>query len=398
MTAVVRGLEQNANLESFDNDPLAVAYPLPDFTVIVGVLFSLLALLFAHDALSGEREDGTLKLLMAYDLPRAGLVLGKVAGRFVALIVPLVAGLLAGAVLIAASPNLGWSAVEWGAAFILGLAAALYVLAFVCLGVMISTLTRTARTSLVVSLGAWAALILIVPNVSPYVAATVRPTPSVTELQRRVRVMGDTERDQLVSQLANEYQAPVRARHPELQGYFALGSEERQAAREADARLNAVLDTLSQLSRQAIEDGNRIQREAIEALQADFQVRQDAQRRTTETVSSVSPYPTFVYAALQLTETGLRADQRLEEQSEVFGQNVLRPWIDALYDSLRTVDPTANWANAHVDLSGAPDFVYQPEPLGPRVVAVLPRLGLLFGFGVVFLVIGIVGFNRYDVR
>jgi ABC-type transport system involved in multi-copper enzyme maturation permease subunit len=397
MTVVVRGLEQNANLEAFDNDPLAVGYPLPDFTVIVGVLFSLIALLFAYDALSGEREDGTLRLLLAHDTPRAGLVVGKIAGRFLALIVPLAAGLLVGALIVALSPNVGWTGTEWGAAAALGLAAALYILVFVCLGVMVSAWTRLARTSLVVSLGIWAAAILVVPNLSPYVAATLQPTPSVTQLQRRVRVMRDTERDELLRQMAREAQGPYREQHPELEAYFALGREERARAREADPQLAVAVDSLRTLGEWAAREANRIQREKVEALQSDFEIRQQAQLRATQVVSSASPLPVFVYASLDLTETGLRADARREEQQSVFGETVLRPWIDAMMDSLRAVDPTID-VNTHVDLSGIPDFSYQPEPLGSRLAAALPRLGLLLGFGFVFLAFGVVGFNRYDVR
>jgi ABC-type transport system involved in multi-copper enzyme maturation permease subunit len=398
MTAVVRGLHQNANLESFDNDPLAVAYPLPDLAVVVGVLFSLLALLFAHDAMSGEREDGTLRLLVAHDISRVSIVVGKAVGRSLALLIPLVAGMLIGALVIAASPSLDWSRTEWGAAAVLAAAAAIYVTAFVCLGVMISAWTRTARTSLVVSLGAWAVFILIVPALSPYVAGALRPTDSVTQLQRRARVMGDSERDQLGVRLSREYQAPVRERHQELEAYYALDEEGRRAARASDPRLAAVLDTVRAASDSAWRTANQIQSEAIEALWADFEVKRQAQIRATRHLSSVSPYPAWVYAALDLTGTGLRAQEHRELQAEAFGETTFAPWRRAVTDSLTAIDPTVDWWNTHVDLSGVPTFSYQAESLGGRVVAAAPQIGLLLLFAFAFLAIGVAGFNGYDVR
>lgn len=398
MSAMVKGLEQHANLESFDNDPLAVAYPLPDLTVVVGVLLSLLALLFAHEALSGEREDGTLRLLVAHHIPRVGVVMGKIAGRSLALLVPLMLGLVAGSLVIALSPDLGWGAREWGAALAVGLASALYVGAFVALGVMISSWTRTARSSLVVSLGVWAMLILIVPNLSPYVAAMLRPTPSVTQLQRRTREMADTERDELVRQLSREYREPLIGRHPELNAYFGLSAEGQDAALAADPRLRAAVDTFAALGDSAVREANRVQREAIEALEADFEVRQRAQIRATRWVSSLSPYPAFVYAAMTLSETGVRAAERREDQLSAWGETAFRPWYVAMADSLRSDDPRVDWANTHVDLSGMPRFDYEPEPLESRLGASASQMSLLVLFSVIFLALAAVGFNRYDVR
>jgi ABC-type transport system involved in multi-copper enzyme maturation permease subunit len=398
MMSVVRGLHQNANLESFDNDPLAVAYPLPDLAAVVGVLFSLLALLFAHDAMSGEREDGTLRLLVAHDISRVSIVVGKAVGRSLALLAPLVAGMLTGALVIAASPSLDWSGTEWGAAAVLGAAAAIYVTVFVCLGVMISAWTRTARGSLVVSLAVWAVLILIVPALSPYVAGTLRPTDSVTQLQRRVRVMGDTERDELGTRLSREYQAPIRERHPELEAYYALDEEGRSAARASDPRLVAVLDTIRAASDSAWSTANRIQSEAIGALWADFEVKRQAQIRMTRYLSSSSPYPAWVYAALDLTGTGLRAQGQRGLQSEAFGETTFAPWRRAVLDSLIAIDPTVDWWNTHLDLSDLPTFSYQPESLAGRVVAAAPQIGLLLLFAFAFLAVGVAGFNGYDVR
>ena len=398
MTAMVRGIEQNANLESLDNDPLAVAYPLPDFTVVVGVLFSLLALLFAHDALSGEREDGTLRLLLAHDVSRAGLVIGKIAGRLAALLIPLVAGLLVGGLVLALSPSVGWSIREWGSGIAVGLAAALYVAVFICLGVMISAWTRTARTALVASLAAWVVFVLIVPNLSPYVAASLQPTGSLTQLQRRMRDMGNQERDELGRRLSTEYAGPVRERHPEVADYYTLDQEGRRRALAFDPRLAAIVDSIRVLSERGWDEANRIQSEAIEALADEFEIRQRAQIRTTEIVSSVSPYPAFLLATLDLTETGVRAEQRRNEQQEEWGSNTFWPWMTEVQDSLNRVDPTVNWSNSHTDLSGMPDFGYQREPLGSRAEAALPRFAVLMGFGFAFLAFGIVGFNRYDVR
>lgn len=59
-----------------------------DLTVIVAVILGLLALLFTFDAVSGEREAGTLKLMLSFPLSRSELLLGKYLGTWVTLMLP----------------------------------------------------------------------------------------------------------------------------------------------------------------------------------------------------------------------------------------------------------------------------------------------------------------------
>jgi hypothetical protein len=198
--------------------------------------------------------------------------------------------------------------------------------------------------------------------------------------------------------LSREYQAPVRERHPELEAYYALDGEGRRAARASDPRLAAVLDTIRARADSAWRTANQIQSEAIDALWADFEVKRQAQIRATRHLSSVSPYPAWVYAALDLTGTGLRVQERRELQAEAFRETTFMPWRRALTDSLIAIDPTVDWWNTHVDLSGVPAFSYQPESLGGRVVAAAPQIGLLLLFAFAFLAVGVAGFNGYDVR
>ena len=60
-----------------------------DWVFIIGVLLSLMALLFTFDAFIGEKERGTLKLVMAQSLPRHTLLLGKFLGAMLILAIVL---------------------------------------------------------------------------------------------------------------------------------------------------------------------------------------------------------------------------------------------------------------------------------------------------------------------
>jgi ABC-2 type transport system permease protein len=76
---------------------------------LVTLVVPLIALVMAYGAVVGERESGSLKLLLALPHSRAEVVLGKVLGRAGAITVPIVVGFLLPAVVllvVAASFNL----------------------------------------------------------------------------------------------------------------------------------------------------------------------------------------------------------------------------------------------------------------------------------------------------
>ena len=57
-----------------------------DFVFVVRVIMSLLAIFMAYDAVSGEYERGTLKLMLSRPVPRASIILGKLIAGSVCLL------------------------------------------------------------------------------------------------------------------------------------------------------------------------------------------------------------------------------------------------------------------------------------------------------------------------
>jgi len=106
-------------LGSLDRNPVLPLFPTPDILYVVATVLSLMAFVFSYDAVSGERETGTLKLMMSYSLPRDTVILGKWIGGFLSLVVPFVIALLASALVILISAKINFGPVEWGS-FVLG--------------------------------------------------------------------------------------------------------------------------------------------------------------------------------------------------------------------------------------------------------------------------------------
>ena len=104
------------------------------------LVLSLFAILFAYDAVSGEKERGTLRLSFANNLPRGIFILGKIFGSFLALAVPLLVPILLGCMLL---PLLGapMTSDDWFKLGCIILAGLLYFGVFLTLSVFMSALT-----------------------------------------------------------------------------------------------------------------------------------------------------------------------------------------------------------------------------------------------------------------
>ena len=138
---------------------------------ILQVVGPLLALLLTFAALAGERERGTLRLLLGQGASPRALVLGKLAAAMLAL-APL---LLLAAVAAAALGG------DIGRASLLALAYTLYLGCFAALGAAISARARRTSAALVAALALWVAAVIVIPRLAGDLAAWVHPAPSERE-------------------------------------------------------------------------------------------------------------------------------------------------------------------------------------------------------------------------
>ena len=144
-----------------------------DWVFIIGGLLSLMALLFTFDAFIGEKERGTLKLVMAQSLPRHTLLLGKFLGAMLALALALSLAIVVNLLIVLALSQVNLGLVEAGR--IVGMVglSLLYLACFVGLGLWVSIRSSTTRSSLVGVLLLWTCGALLWPATGGALAARV---------------------------------------------------------------------------------------------------------------------------------------------------------------------------------------------------------------------------------
>ena len=169
---------------SADN-PFLNLFSSVDLILIFQVILSLLALLFAHDAIAGEREAGTLRLTMANPVSRPIILLAKYISAMACLVLPVVMSLLLALILFFLSGSIVLSGDDWLRIGGILLTSIIYLSAFYLMGLLISAITRRTATALMVSMVVWSTLVWIYPSLIVFSVNRFWQTPSQLEAAYR---------------------------------------------------------------------------------------------------------------------------------------------------------------------------------------------------------------------
>ena len=189
-----------------------------DVTTVLVYLLGLLAVLLSFDAVSGERERGTLALSFSNSLTRWQLLLGKYLGGMLALALALAASLVM-AIIVWLVSNVHFPGAMWLRITLWFIAILLYLSAMFWIGLLISVLTRRASSSLLVAMLAWFAFVLFIPVVAAFASRQLARPPSSYTLIKDIAMM-DKELEDKSAEFKKSLGAP-----PESDG-FAISLEQ----------------------------------------------------------------------------------------------------------------------------------------------------------------------------
>jgi ABC-type transport system involved in multi-copper enzyme maturation permease subunit len=423
------------------DNPFLASFFSVDFVDIAAIILSLLALLFSYDALTKEKEDGTLRQQMANALPRSDLLAGKIIGILMTLGPILVFCFLVGGIIVLLSGDLAFSGREWGRLALLALLSLSYLVVFVLLGMFVSARTKSSVSSLVLCLFLWVLLVFIVPNSASYAAESFVPTKSRDNL---ASVMTDMDRALWERMQAAEQNLPRpdwtmnwNMNNDDDGGQESYGSsasffdfKRKSAALTAPMRLanadakwgpqQAYLDSLSRQAR-AAEDLAMISpagvfRTLATALCATDRRAQEKRlddiRRYRETfigyLKGKDMFAKFEYITPTPPSSFKTADGLVEAMTGGrFGtMAAYEAWtltqkdFRARWMPLRIVHVPGNEPEdyPYLTVTDMPRFPARPVPVLGSLEGSAARLGLLFFEGLLLFVLAFIAFIRYDVR
>ncbi|HSG99322.1 MAG TPA: ABC transporter permease subunit [candidate division Zixibacteria bacterium] len=374
----------------YSDDPIFAFFRTIDFSFITLVVLSLFAILFTYDAINGERESGTLKLVLSNAVPRATYVLAKLAGAWLALVAPLLAPILIGLLLVILA-GIPLSGALWLKIItLIGVSLALVSL-FVTFGVFISALTRHSSVSFLMSLVIWVGIVLVIPRAGVMAAGALQPVPRVAEIEG--------QRDGFAKDLWAEFYAGMDERF----------KQERENGFDPD-------DDAAMWERMQREDSLRKFVEARiyeyeERLLADLEVKKAAQEQLAFTLSRISPGSAYQLAMMRLAGNDITLKQRYQRamsdyrdrwtefvtaKQEETGEH--GGFVSVSIDSEKGLTIGTGSDDEALDVSGMPRFTAPKQAFAEVFAPIIPDLGIL-GFGILVSFAGaFVAFLRYDVR
>lgn len=350
-----------------------------DWVFIISMIFSFLALVFTYDSISGEREDGTLRQMLANTVPRYQVLLGKYIGVILTIGIPLFIGILVSLIIVVASNVVVINGLDWLKIFVIVLLSFLYLSIFIFLGMFISSRTAHSANSMVILLLLWVVFVILVPSFGRIVSDLYSKGTTTVELQRKL--------------VETSKQVDDKAR---------AGTFGENAGWMSTDRDNPTNNPLAR------------SRYRTAGVNARNQVIEEHHRRMLAQVfrglnfTCISPIVIYRRTSEVIAGTGINHCVNLLRQVKEYQAN-LKEYIRAKDaedpDSLHLIFPEEGCAQSWrtishkpVDFATVPKFQERDLALGQSLKLAIWDIGLLVLFNLVFFVASFVSFLRCDIR
>ncbi len=356
-----------------------------DLEEIIGIIFSLLALFFTHNAVSGEKESGTLRLILANNIARHEILLGKLIGNVLLLSVPLLAGFLMGMTILGLHDSAFISGQVLLRTGLLLIPSLLFLFVVVSFGILVSCLTLNSKTSLALSFLLWTFFVLVVPNISRLAGPLLRPVEPEYVHERAITAKMEEYKNEKSERLREIYQR-----------YMVDPSNEEFWKKYADLR-SPIIDEI---------DG-KYERQ-LEALEEDYYKRKLDQKMTILALSRISPLSSFRYMFSSICGTSDLLEEEFFNWAKLRQKMLAKGVYGAFINDSVTVEPSFRDKVPNTvigNIRGAQplnkdeivsDGLWSPRNLSVR--SILIDFIWLMSIGLAFFISSYFAFIKYDVR
>jgi len=362
-------------------EPLLGIFPCLDLGLVIQIVLSLFVLLFTYDAVCGEKEGGTLRLIASFPTPRYRLLLGKLLGALIPTLAAFGLPLLLGIAAMFLMPEVRLTGPELIRLGMITVAFGLYLTTFTCAGLFASILTHRASTSFVLLLGFWVVSVVVLPRLSLITADGIRPSPSVYEL--------DAEKDAVIKSNGEMWRD---SREKWAKEYLKSTGKEFWRTPEG----NEAYRLYWRKTREEVSMApTRLQHERLEEA---FRNRYDARLDLAVALARFSPAFALDNATVRLAGAGLDRQRRFLNAFTLYYRQHQHWYIESVDRSeLQRINP-AKYGKYKWDISDMPRFAYRETWPQEDVQTALVDMGVLTLCGLAFFVGAYVAMLRYDLR
>ena len=384
------------------DNPFLAMFLTVDVVFIFKIVLSALAILFAYNTISGEREDGTLKLVLSNAIPRDIVVLGKYLGGMLSLFPIILVSLLVALLIAFASPVTAFDGNDIAHIILIFGVSLLYVSTWYLLGLVLSVWTKEAATTLILSMFIWVILTSVHSNVVTFAVEKFPPHPSQPEqtyLQPAFDVWDEfrKERDAYVKQRGYDDLKKSITWEPGTVstgtgsgsmsgGYFLTESYSVNSVSKADTSIfQEILGYQEQLR---IEHANK----AEEILKEPVEVREQ-NAKFADALSRISFADTYHFAVGAIAGTDRQRYNDFIADSRAYKREIVEYLKDKKAFSSRAWFSTDKGA---AELTDLPVFKQRRLSLSESFSRASIDILILLAWNIVLFMTAYVSFLRYD--
>jgi ABC-type transport system involved in multi-copper enzyme maturation permease subunit len=338
----------------------------PDLASIIQFLFSFLAIALAFNAITGNKEEGSLRLVLSNATKRTHVLMSKYLSALLTLCLPLLVSTIVGLLLIETSGMIQLPGEFFPEVIAFLLTSLLYVSTFILIGLLCSVLCQSSTKSLVLGLLLWIFLVFIFPkSLGLFLNLRRFEVPSPEQIEKQ----------------ADDLAAGIGDRYFKKENLSLITDENR--------RIEVILKCMQE------ED------EAKQKLRDSYLQKKMASVLSLRKITIASPSSLFEYTSSLLAGTGMSHFQHLSSQAKLYAAEV----ISAVKNRAGAQqDPSPFFLNFRVmtdkpiDPSVLPNFEDKSIPFRERLKDALPYLSLLALYNLFLAIFVFYKFQSYDVR
>lgn len=298
-----------------------------DWTFIIKIIFTLYVLLLGYSSISGEKEQGTLRLILSNSHGRIKFLVSKYIAIILTVSIPLIIGVLINLIILGVSIPQVLSLDNLVRILLMLILAFAYLSIFAFLSLLISSLIHQSSLALLVLLAVWILFAIIIPNVPSILSEEFSKVPSEYDT---------------ANQIGPLIQKQVWEGITKIRGQVEQGEIKTE-------------EELKKLTDEAFEQGQQ-------DLAKHYKNYNDAMKQRAmmaRNLSRISPTALFQFASENIAETGLIQ----EEQFEKDARNYSAIYDDYILKKVGKVVGTSPWSfSTNIMLDGKSIYIGSPHP------------------------------------
>lgn len=300
--------------------------PTLDWTFIIGTLFSLYAILLGYSTVSWEKEQGTLRLVLANPLGRVRLITAKYLSVLSVIAVPLLAGALVSLIIIGALAPQVLTLANVSRIVLVFLLALAYVSLFAFMSLFFSSIIPRSSLVLLTLLAIWVLFAIVIPSSSSVLVDKLSSAPREIQAARMFEPMVQKEVWGKINTIV------ARAKRGEFRTEEELRAATDQAFEEGQARVNQFYEEFGKSER--------------------------ARAAKAKNLSRLSPAALFQYASEDIVQSGDGGEDEFLKQVRDFS----RVYDAYIQKQLGKIVAMSNWSfSENINFQGKTIAIRSPE-------------------------------------